>query len=491
MGMLLHQGLVLGAVHAPQLGAVEGIGGAHIHAVLGGADGAQAVVGAVAEAVPGDGVEIHAVLGHQQVKAVLALLGIVVAAEVVHKVVDRVVIHGLVQGGKDGLHGALQVILQALGVGAAHSHAGDLGVFLGKVCAVQLHAQQVEHLLLEGLILRQHVPIAGHGILVGGHIRGKACQHLIQMGGILGKQDLVQEPGQILVVVLLQNLQHGVLQHIGPAADVGIVHIGHLTVGDLGEVIGQSGGVIGADVQLTVVLAVAPDILVGVVAQTRAQVADGAVGEIGVVVLTGHLLEVAVGVHAVQIDGVVQIVVQQLEVAGGGDLRQVQHGIVVGAQVQIAVVHPHVAAHGVVDAQAEVVAAGAVVTDDLGPGEAAVLVLVAAIHGEALLVDVAVDGLVGDHGDVHGAVILDDVPDTAAVEAVGLHNGGQAVKVVLICHTPPGAQTRGGIGAGHDDAAGGTLAVVVVRGQAHIDLVVKHQQAVNAAGPRRCSGSQP
>ena len=482
MGMLLHQGLVLSAVHAPQLGAVEGIGGAHIHAVLGGADGAQAVVGAVAEAVPGDGVEIHAVLGHQQVKAVLALLGIVVAAEVVHKVVDRVVIHGLVQGGKDGLHGVLQVILQALGVGAAHSHAGDLGVFLGKACAVQLHAQQVEHLLLEGLILLQHVPVAGHGILVSGHIRGKACQHLIQMGGILGKQDLVQEPGQILVVVLLQNLQHGVLQHIGPAADVGIVHIGHLTVGDLGEMIGQSGGVIGADVQLTVVLAVAPDILVGVVAQTRAQVADGAVGEIGVVVLTGHLLEVAVGVHAVQIDGVVQIVVQQLEVAGGGDLRQVQHGIVVGAQVQIAVVHPHVAAHGVVDAQAEVVAAGAVVTDDLGPGEAAVLVLVAAIHGKALLVDVAVDGLVGDHGDVHGAVILDDVPDTAAVEAVGLHNGGQAVKVVLICHTPPGAQTRSGIGAGHDDAAGGTLAVVVVRGQAHIDLVVKHQQAVNAVG---------
>ena len=482
MRMLLHQGLVLGAVHAPQLGAVEGIGGAHIHAVLGGADSAQAVVGAVAEAIPGDGVEVHAVLGHQQVKAVLALLGIVVAAEVVHKVVDRVVIHSLVQGLEDGLHGALQVILQALGVGAAHSHAGDLGVFLGKACAVQLHAQQVEHLLLEGLILLQHVPVIGHGVLIGGHIRGKACQHLIQMGGILGKQDLVQEPGQILVVVLLQNLQHGVLQHIGPAADVGIVHIGHLTVGDLGEMIGQSRGVIGADVQLTVVLAVAPDILVGVVAQTRAQVADGAVGEIGVVVLTGHLLEVAVGVHAVQIDGVVQIVVQQLEVAGGGDLRQVQHGIVVGAQVQIAVVHPHVAAHGVVDAQAEVVAAGAVVTDDLGPGEAAVLMLVAAVHGEALLVDVAVDGLIGDHGDIHGAVILDDVPDTAAVEAVGLHHGGQAVKVVLICHTPPGAQTRGGIGAGHDDAAGGTLAVVVVRGQAHIDLVVKHQQAVNAVG---------
>ena len=482
MGMLLHQGLVLGAVHAPQLGAVEGIGGAHIHAVLGGADGAQAVVGAVAEAVPGDGVEIHAVLGHQQVKAVLALLGIVVAAEVVHKVVDQVVIHGLVQGLKDRLHRILQAVLQTLGIGAVHSHAGDLGVFLGKVCAVQLHAQQVEHLLLEGLILLQHVPVAGHGVLVGGHIRGKACQHLIQMGGILGKQDLVQEPGQILVVVLLQNLQHGVLQHIGPAADVGIVHIGYLTVGDLGELIGQSGGVIGADVQLTVVLAVAPDILVGVVAQPRAQVADGAVGEIGVVVLAGHLLEVAVGVHAVQIDGVVQIVVQQLEVAGGGDLRQVQHGIVVGAQVQIAVVHPHVAAHGIIDAQTEAVAAGAVVADDLGPGEAAVLMLVAAVHGEALLVDVAVDGLVGDHGDVHGAVILDDVPDTAAVEAVGLHNGGQAVKVVLICHTPPGAQTRGGIGAGHDDAAGGTLAVVVVRGQAHIDLVVKHQQAVNAVG---------
>ena len=482
MRMLLHQGLVLGAVHAPQLGAVEGIGGAHIHAVLGGADGAQAVVGAVAEAVPGDGVEIHAVLGHQQVKAVLALLGIVVAAEVVHKVVDRVVIHSLVQGGKDGLHGALQVILQALGVGAAHSHAGDLGVFLGKACAVQLHAQQVEHLLLEGLILLQHVPVTGHGVLVGGHIRGKACQHLIQMGGILGKQDLVQEPGQILVVVLLQNLQHGVLQHIGPAADVGIVHIGHLAVGDLGELIGQSGGVIGADVQLTVVLAVAPDILVGVVAQPRAQVADGAVGEIGVVVLTGHLLEVAVGIHAVQIDGMVQIVVQQLEVAGGGDLRQVQHGIVVGAQVQIAVVHPHVAAHGIIDAQTEAVAAGAVVADDLGPGEAAVVVLVAAIHGEALLVDVAVDGLIGDHGDVHGAVILDDVPDTAAVKAVHMHHGRQVVKVVLVGHAAPGAQARRGVRAGHDDAAGGTLAVIVVGGQAHIDLVIEHQQAVDTIG---------
>ena len=302
------------------------------------------------------------------------------------------------------------------------------------------------------------------------------------MGGILGKQDLVQEPGQILVVVLLQNLQHGVLQHIGPAADVGIVHIGHLTVGDLGELIGQSGGVIGADVQLTVVLAVAPDILVGVVAQTRAQVADGAVGEIGVVVLTGHLLEVAVGVHAVQIDGVVQIVVQQLEVAGGGDLRQVQHGIVVGAQVQIAVVHPHVAAHGIIDAQTEAVAAGAVVADDLGPGEAAVVVLVAAIHGEALLVDVAVDGLVGDHGDVHGAVILDDVPDTAAVEAVYPHHGRQVVEIVLIGHAAPGAQARRGVRAGHDDAAGGTLAVIVVGGQAHIDLVIEHQQAVNAIG---------
>lgn len=279
MGMLLHQGLVLGAVHAPQLGAVEGIGGAHIHAVLGGADGAQTVIGAVAEAVPGDGVEIHAVLGHQQVKAVLALLGIVVAAEVVHKVVDRVVIHSLVQGGKDGLHGAFQVILQALGVGAAHSHAGDLGVFLGKACAVQLHAQQVEHLLLEGLILLQHVPVIGHGVLVSGHVRGKACQLLEQGGGVLVKQEGIQEPVQILVVVLLQNLQHGVLQHIGPAADVGIVHIGHLTVGDLGELIGQSGGVIGADVQLTVVLAVAPDILVGVVAQPRAQLSMGPSGK--------------------------------------------------------------------------------------------------------------------------------------------------------------------------------------------------------------------
>ena len=41
----------------------------------------------------------------------------------------------------------------------AHSHAGDLGILPGEVGTVQLDAQAIEHLLLEGLILLQQMCI--------------------------------------------------------------------------------------------------------------------------------------------------------------------------------------------------------------------------------------------------------------------------------------------------------------------------------------------
>ena len=159
----------------------------------------------------------------------------------------------------------------------------------------------------------------------------------------------------------------------------------------------------------------APDVLVGVIAQTGAQVPKRAVREIGIVVFAADLLKILLCVHPVQINGVVQIIVQVLEIAGGRHGRQVQHGVVVGPQIQVAVIDPQVAGHGVVDAQAEAVRA--VVADHLAPGERAVGLLFAPVHGKALLVGLA--GLrvrlVRHHRHIQLAVVLDDIPNAAAV----------------------------------------------------------------------------
>ena len=146
------------------------------------------------------------------------------------------------------------------------------------------------------------------------------------------------------------------------------------------------------------------------------------------------------------------------------------------------VIDPHVAGHGVIDAQTEAITAGAVVTDDLGPGEVAGGVLLAAVHGKALLVDLAVDSLIGDDSDVQVAVVLDDVPDAAAIQAVGGHDCGQAVEVVLVSDNAPLVQAGAGIGAGDNDAAGSAVSVIVVGSQAHQDLAFVNQQAVDTAG---------
>ena len=68
--------------------------------MLRGANGPQAVIGPIAKAIPGDGVEVHAVIGDQQVKAPFALLGVVVDAEVKDKVVNGGVIKHLVAAGQ-------------------------------------------------------------------------------------------------------------------------------------------------------------------------------------------------------------------------------------------------------------------------------------------------------------------------------------------------------------------------------------------------------
>ena len=229
-------------------------------------------------------------------------------------------------------------------------------------------------------------------------------------------------------------------------------------------------------------LAHAPDILVGVVAKTRTEVADGAVGEIGVVVLAGHLLKVLVRVHAIEIDGVVEVVVQQFEVAGGGNFCKVEHGVVIGAHIQVTIVNPQVAGHGVIDAETVAILAAGLVTNDLLPSEVAIAVLVAAVHGKALLVDLAVDVLIRHDGNIQVAVILDDIPDTAAVEAVFAHDGREIIEVVLISDNTPFTQVSTGVAAGNDDAAGSAVSVIVVGGEAHENLAVIDDQTMHAAG---------
>ena len=229
-------------------------------------------------------------------------------------------------------------------------------------------------------------------------------------------------------------------------------------------------------------LAHAPDILVGVVAETRTEVADGAVGEVGVIVLAGHLLKVLVRVHAIEIDGVVEVVVQQFEVAGGGNFCKVEHGVVIGAHIQVTIVNPQVAGHGVIDAETVAILAVGLVTNDLLPSEVAIAVLVAAVHGKALLVDLAVDVLIRHDGNIQVAVILDDIPDTAAVEAVFAHDGREIIEVVLISDNTPFTQVSTGVAAGNDDAAGSAVSVIVVGGEAHENLAVIDDQTMHAAG---------
>ena len=494
-------GLVSIAVHQPQLRGVVGVGCAKEHALLGRGDAAQAVVCSIAETVAGDDVEVNTVLGNQQVKTGFALLRIVVAAEVVNKVVDSFIVNDGVVDFEDLIKHCLDAFLHRVHevelIRQAHGGNGSnrnilseelCGCFrildgeLNRVSQAQLVKNAI-NLGLECLIVGEHLAVIRHRVLVSGHFRCKTGELLNQLERIIGEDGLAQEPlEEYVVAVFAQSSFQSLLQFISTTADIIVLHVTKLTIRDLGELIGYSGGIIGADVELTIVLAHTPDILVGVVAKTSAEVADGAVGEIGVVVLAGHLLKVLVRVHAIEIDGVVEVVVQQFEVAGGGNFCKVEHGVVIGAHIQVTIVNPQVAGHGVIDAKTVAILAAVLFTNDLLPSEVAIAVLVAAVHGKALLVDLAVDVLIRHDGNIQVAVILDDIPDTAAVQTVGVHDGREIIEVVLISDNTPFTQVSTGVAAGNDDAAGSLVAIIVIRSEAHENLAVIDDQTVHAAG---------
>ena len=91
-----------------------------------------------------------------------------------------------------------------------------------------------------------------------------------------------------------------------------------------------------------------------------------------------------------------------------------------------------------------------------------------------------VDVLIRHDGNIQVAVILDDIPDTAAVEAVFAHDGREIIEVVLISDNTPFTQVSTGVAAGNDDAAGSAVSVIVVGGEAHENRAVIDDQHIIA-----------
>ncbi len=264
-----------------------------------------------------------------------------------------------------------------------------------------------------------------------------------------------------------------------------------LTVRDLCEDVRQGRRVVGTDHQLILMLAVPPDVLVGIVAQTSTEVTDRTFREHGVVVLTADHLKFLFRVHAVEVNRMIEVVVQKLVIALCERGVQVEHRVVVGAEIQILFpvlrdIGPEVAAHGVIDTETERHFRFFIAADHLCPGKITVRQLFAAVHRKALLMDdpgVQI-GFVGDNGDIQVAVILDDVPDTAAVQTVRMEHAGQEIKILLVRNDLPVGKTLRRIGGGYDDTAGRIHAVsIVVRAcQTHQELTFVFHKAMHTVG---------
>ena len=261
------EGLVGVTVHAPELRSVIGVRGAKEHALLGRGDAAQAVVCSIAETVAGDDVEVNTIFGNQQVKTGVALLGVVVAAEVVNKVVDSFIVNDGVVDFEDLIKHCLDAFLHRVHevelILPAHGGNGSLrnilseelcGCFrildgeLNRVSQAQIVKNAI-NLGLECLIVREHLTVIRHRVLVSGHIRCKTGELLNQLERIIGEDGLVQEPlEEHVVAVFTQRSIQSLMQFISTTADIIVLHVTKLTIRDLGELIGYSGGIIGANV---------------------------------------------------------------------------------------------------------------------------------------------------------------------------------------------------------------------------------------------------
>ena len=219
-------------------------------------------------------------------------------------------------------------------------------------------------------------------------------------------------------------------------------HLEQVTVGELTERLKQGAGVKRAEEELAVKDLRLPEVLVFIVAEAGLLAQDAA-GREHLCRLADdelHLLAaVAADGHAVEVHRLLKVAREEAEVLTEHELLERDLLVVVFADVEVAVINAHIAGGRAralgVDAEGVLRTVG-LVADDRRPlpraGVIPVAGAVAAHDGErAHIVAHARGGRAGAHGDVETAVILDHLPDAAAVDAVDKVHGGIVIEIGL------------------------------------------------------------
>jgi len=215
-----------------------------------------------------------------------------------------------------------------------------------------------------------------------------------------------------------------------------------VAVGELAERLEQGAGVERAEKELAVKHFGLPEVLVFIVAEAGALAQDAAgrehLGRLADDEL--HLLgAVRADGHAVEIHRLLEVAREEAKVLAEHELLERDLLVVVLADVEIAVINAHIAggcarALGV-DAEGVLRTVGLVADDGRprpGVGVVPVAGAGAAHDGErAHIVAHARGGRAGAHGNVEAAVVLDDLPDAAAVDTVFVVHGGIVKEIGL------------------------------------------------------------
>ena len=126
-------------------------------------------------------------------------------------------------------------------------------------------------------------------------------------------------------------------------------HSKKLSIRQLGKTSYQCRGVESSHIKVAVMLAESPDILIGVIAKTNPQV-------------SGHFREHFVGfaadefkipgsIHAVEVDAACKVIVEPFKVAFSRNDRQIEHWVVISAEIEVAVIDKHITGCGFVNAK--------------------------------------------------------------------------------------------------------------------------------------------
>ena len=304
-----------------------------------------------------------------------------------------------------------------------------------RVCTVG----RVVHAVLERLTHRVVLGI-GHGEEFGALGIDRIDGGIDRCGGIAGVGG-----EQCAVAIIFVLIQQELEQHLEVADLAGPLvtrHMQQVAVGKLAERLEQGAGVERAEKELAVKDLRLPEILVFIVAEAGALAQDAAgrehLGRLADDEL--HLLgAVRADGHPVEVHRLLQVARKEAEVLIEHELLERDLLVVVFADVEIAVINAQIAGRGAralgVDAEGVLRTVG-LVADDRRPrpcrGVVPVAGAVAAHDGErAHIVAHARGGRAGAHGDVETVVILDHLPDAAAVDAVDKVHGRIVTEIGL------------------------------------------------------------